>query len=1254
MSAPHLDAAGNEVSAPHLDAEGRELAPAPHLDAAGNEVAALPPWTPPAFDAETEAMLAADARRRAHDAQTGYFHVPKTRYDSAADPTGGALGSGVAPGAEFIKPGLAVPLAEARRRIEATARHADLADADVASMRADARELETRFAPGTREGGTGGSSGIEGAEEAQLMRAVEQSRREALGIEDPTELRIGKHVGGFLWDALELYSRPVRAVGAAAAVGLSHLGDDAKPLPASLIGEAFTKPDSKGWSEVMRNLHRLGLNPVADMQMVLFPDAGPEERKQILELGYAITGELAAMPADPLRFLKPFGLLREGRAAASAEESARLAELAGKIAEKPPREVFSILSRLPAEKRIFERGEVVGQVRKGQRAGLAARIPFTEKEVDLLAVPIPFAKDETISTLLARPIDWISKGVREGTGDWATGIRSAARMARVNSLLSLDEQDAYLMRYFSGKQQADMARKVEEVWVADAKMLKNESLRYDARRAVDAEGRKLSQRDTLLEVYEDGAPSSLEDRVASAFANKRITKREGQYLIDVRDKMSALLKKEQTAGIEITALQVEDLTYLHRAMTDEAKQAMAKAWPQLSPSQRIEAFMGKVNKLPGFAKERTIRDLTTTEVNAMGRELGLEVDLLHTDLPTVTAARELASVKALGTQGLLKHLGERYGTQLPPGVVEALGKGSATVPAYAERAAKLQTRIAETRFTGEGDDLVAREGLRAAYSELDQVRALDKQKMVIVREGPLAGKAMPVEIAQIAHELTAVQAPKVQNAIWHLYQNYTRWWKTWSLSPRPGFHSRNLVSNLWQNGLAGVYDPRDYAMALRLQSARPNAKIWDEVMELGNGEKRTMRELYDEARSLGADRSEFSLAHDAMRKSVARDLQGRFGGTRLRDASPWSTLRLDAEAQAAAEAENLWLRAGMATGDFIERNARLTHFLAKRRAGQSVEQATLSVRKYLFDYSELSQAERSVRDAAVPFYGWMRNNFALQMGEFARNPEKYTRVYRGVRALEGDRLPDELLPEWSQGQGAVQGKLENGILEVRTLGGYWPGWDLDRARSGDVGSNFTPILSALISQMTGTDLFTKRPVGGWRNPVEGLPDKRTTFLGREMSTTARTWYGRILPVSLTELDAANPGGALGASPKAITEGNRRVDRPGEPPSISLPLPWTEHGEGRDRMDPGGLDRALQYGLGTRKRRLDLSQDAQHKLRALRLAAGERNSAAKKADAAGQPGVAAKYRAQRDAANAEHARLAELYLKHGIPLYPETD
>jgi len=92
-------------------------------------------------------------------------------------------------------------------------------------------------------------------------------------------------------------------------------------------------------------------------------------------------------------------------------------------------------------------------------------------------------------------------------------------------------------------------------------------------------------------------------------------------------------------------------------------------------------------------------------------------------------------------------------------------------------------------------------------------------------------------------------------------------------------------------------------------------------------------------------------------------------------------------------------------GTAVEDNSRALHFIDRFKAGHSMDAAEASVKKYLFDYTDLSKTEQEVFKQFIPFYTWMRKNIPLQFQAAWRGPQLFNiRGPVGVGKYKTDAL----------------------------------------------------------------------------------------------------------------------------------------------------------------------------------------------------------------------------------------------------------
>lgn len=261
-------------------------------------------------------------------------------------------------------------------------------------------------------------------------------------------------------------------------------------------------------------------------------------------------------------------------------------------------------------------------------------------------------------------------------------------------------------------------------------------------------------------------------------------------------------------------------------------------------------------------------------------------------------------------------------------------------------------------------------------------------------------------------------------------QMMRKWQNTWAkyaTVPLVGFafHARNLYGNLWLNFLAGVTNPAKYAEAIQVQNLgrrvrkrmAKKALTFDEALaDLGRTNSREAR-LLRSARREGVLTSSFfdDVNYDTVNRDVNRS---------------WRQRNLSLE-------DNVITRSGFAFGSAIEDNARLAHYISKLDEVGDAKAAAASVKKYLFDYTDLTAFERNVMRSLNRFYTFMRKNLGLQLYVLANRPGmtlNALRMEQAVMGTEEDRFDG--LPDWAQEAGMGRNPEGGSIAsDVLSLGG---------------------------------------------------------------------------------------------------------------------------------------------------------------------------------------------------------------------------
>lgn len=189
-------------------------------------------------------------------------------------------------------------------------------------------------------------------------------------------------------------------------------------------------------------------------------------------------------------------------------------------------------------------------------------------------------------------------------------------------------------------------------------------------------------------------------------------------------------------------------------------------------------------------------------------------------------------------------------------------------------------------------------------------------------------------------------------------------WRKWTLAPFPKYHLRNMVGNMWNNYLAGV-DPDNYVRAQALQlyrKYRGTGKAGEKVALFELDRFKITPEIADTLISSAEEHG--VLGRGWYGADIETGIRQQMGGGGL-------------------------VQRGIAVGTTVENNARLAHFLDKLDKGADSMEAALSVKRYLFDYGDLTQFEREVMRRLFPFYTWSRKNIPLQLQELYKQPQKF-------------------------------------------------------------------------------------------------------------------------------------------------------------------------------------------------------------------------------------------------------------------------
>jgi len=304
---------------------------------------------------------------------------------------------------------------------------------------------------------------------------------------------------------------------------------------------------------------------------------------------------------------------------------------------------------------------------------------------------------------------------------------------------------------------------------------------------------------------------------------------------------------------------------------------------------------------------------------------------------------------------------------------------------------------------------------------------------------------VPPEVKRAIGNLNKFYASEEDTAkLLRQFDQVQRIWKTGVTTINPGHHMRNMAGDIFLNYEAGVTNPADYKRAYQVLFEHPGDMV------LGN------------TRLSNAEVHNFYKIKGGASGFFNTELVGSRLGAPLE-----------------------WLRDITAKREDLMRLANFTHefrTLAEREGASTMadldriaEKAAAKVRKFNFDYGDLTPFETSIR-RVVPFYTFMRKNIPLQLEMLALHPNKIARIPQGFNALasilgtDPQHLPvTEVIPDYIKQMGAVRlrgegdggqalyGELPNPVTDALQL--FGTGSPNEMLRKG-IGQTFFPLRMA--------------------------------------------------------------------------------------------------------------------------------------------------------------------------------------------------
>lgn len=273
-------------------------------------------------------------------------------------------------------------------------------------------------------------------------------------------------------------------------------------------------------------------------------------------------------------------------------------------------------------------------------------------------------------------------------------------------------------------------------------------------------------------------------------------------------------------------------------------------------------------------------------------------------------------------------------------------------------------------------------------------------------------------------------SPKELGAVGELLQTMNNMWARSAtvFGINSAFHIRNGMGNVFLAFQGGTKDFSVYKRALSIQTDLTKAETV--MSKTGKTFDQALREVgmhADDIKVVKLARKEGVLS-DGRTQDVVRNLAGRGGGGNL----------LDGPKNAAMKGLDAANKPGMAIGTGIENNARLGVFIDQLNKGSDAATAGIHVKKYLFDYGDLTRFETDNLRTVSRFYTFLRKNIGVQAYTLAKYPgrtniaEKTSEAF--VDAMAGELMQGEdgkyEAPPWMPGAGVYNLAMGGGTAAI--------------------------------------------------------------------------------------------------------------------------------------------------------------------------------------------------------------------------------
>lgn len=344
------------------------------------------------------------------------------------------------------------------------------------------------------------------------------------------------------------------------------------------------------------------------------------------------------------------------------------------------------------------------------------------------------------------------------------------------------------------------------------------------------------------------------------------------------------------------------------------------------------------------------------------------------------------------------------------------------------------------------------------------------------------GQKFAPEVAKVIDNYYTSIKPEELNVVLKGFDNVQNLWKA-QILVSPAYHMRNVAGNLWNNYLAGVYNPGAYAKAMTLQLSQIKNKL--------------PKMIADKI----PDASVFAKDIENIKKLGILG-KGQYGGDIPKQISSIGNKKVLQRINPFSRSNDA-LEFNKVVGSFLEDNAKIAHYLSKTADGLNPTQAAESVKKFLFDYEDLTKFERTIMKRVMPFYTWTRKNVPLQLEQIVKQPGKYAQVAKTQNIVESntEKPNEQFMSQYLRDNIPVRiRKNKDGNTEYFLMGNWLPAAsaiDFLSQPTDNIIGMLSPVPKTIYEQMADQSLYFKTTTGE-RQDIVGEGE----FLGMSMDKQA--------------------------------------------------------------------------------------------------------------------------------------------------------